>query len=246
MKKILLINSSNRKRNTYKLLSSIEKLLKKHNFETELINLNDYKIDFCKGCEVCVMRDRCFVKDDARIIMNKIINADGLVIGTPVYLNNMTGILKSFIDRTCSWFHRTPVAQKPTLLLVNTQGSGIKSTLNSIQESLIQWGVSLCGTISRNGRSFNEPIKESEIANFIKLVNSGGQGYNPSFKEITTYNTQRTLATNLFTLDKEYWEEKGWINEPYFPKAKLNFIKKTYGNMMHRMLRKVIKPIEKK
>ncbi len=245
MKKILLINSSNRKRNTYKLLSSVEILLKKHNFETELMNLGDYKIDFCKGCEVCVMRDNCFVKDDAHIIMDKIIKADGLVIGTPVYLNNMTGMLKSFIDRTCSWFHRSPVAQKPTLLLANTQGSGINTTLSSIQEAMIQWGVALCGTVSRNGRSFNEPIKESEIDNFISLINQSGQGYKPSFKEITTYNTQRTLATNIFELDKEYWEKNGWIDKPYFPGAKVNIVKKAYGNIMHNMLRRVIKPLHK-
>lgn len=48
--------------------------------------------------------------------MQKIIESDGLVIGTPVYLNNMSGILKTFIDRTCSWFHRREVAKKPTLM----------------------------------------------------------------------------------------------------------------------------------
>ncbi|MGL5328428.1 MAG: flavodoxin family protein, partial [Peptostreptococcaceae bacterium] len=70
MKKIVLINSSNRKKNTYSLLSSIEKLLKEHNFQTEIINLGDYKIDFCKGCEVCVLQDKCFVKDETHIIMD--------------------------------------------------------------------------------------------------------------------------------------------------------------------------------
>lgn len=244
MKKILLINSSNRKKNTYNLLQSIEKLLKKQNFDTEIINLNDYKIDFCRGCEVCILKNKCFVKDDVHIIMEKIINADGLIIGTPVYLNNMSGILKSFIDRTCGWFHRSPVAQKPTLLLANTQGSGLKPTLKSIQESIIQWGVAFCGTISRNGRSFNEAIKEKELSKFINLVNSNGEGYTPSFKEIMTYNTQRTLATNVFPIDKEYWENKDWINQSYFPGAKVSFIKKTYGNMMYSMLCKVIKPID--
>ncbi len=121
----------------------------------------------------------------------------------------MTGILKSCIDRTCSWFHRTEGAQKPTLLLANTQGSGIDSTLNSLKEVMVQWGVALAETISRNGRTFNKLIKENEIANFIKLVNKGGKGYSPSFKQIYTYNVQRTLATNIFPVDREYWQNKG-------------------------------------
>ena len=130
MKKILLINGSGRKKTTYTLLKSIEEILKSESYQTEIINLCEYKIDFCKGCEYCVLKDKCLTKDDCDKIMQKIIDCDGLVIGSPVYLNNMSGILKSFLDRTCSWFHRTPVYQKPTLLVANTQGSGIKNTLN--------------------------------------------------------------------------------------------------------------------
>ncbi|MEG2290308.1 MAG: flavodoxin family protein [Clostridium sp.] len=244
MKKILLINASNRKKNTYALLLSIENILRNKGYETEIITLHDYKIDFCKGCEVCIVKDNCFIKDDSSKIMNKIIESDGLVIGTPVYLNNMSGILKSFIDRTCSWFHRSKVAQKPTLLLANTQGSGIKNTLNSMEEVMIQWGVCLGETISRNGRSFNKPIEEKELSEFIKLINSDENKYSPSFKEVYTYNVQRTLATKVFPIDKEYWDSKGWINTAYFKGSKLSFAKKIYGNGIYKMLCKVIKPID--
>ncbi|MGL6106701.1 flavodoxin family protein [Romboutsia sp.] len=244
MKKILLINTSNRKKTTYNLLLSIEKILKNKGFKTEIINLHDYKIQFCKGCEVCVLKGNCFIKDDSSLIMKKIVESDGLVIGTPVYLNNMSGILKAFIDRTCSWFHRSEVYQKPTLLLANTQGSGIKSTLNSIEEVMIQWGVCLGGTVSRNGRNFNRPIEEKEVTKFIDLINSNGKSYSPSFKEVYTYNIQRTLATNVFPVDKDYWENKGWIDNTYFPGSKLSFVKKIYGNSIYKILCKVIKPIK--
>ena len=73
MKKILLINSSARKRNTYKLLTSIENILIAQGFETEIINLNDYKISFCSGCEVCVLKGDCFIKDDVKVIIDKIL-----------------------------------------------------------------------------------------------------------------------------------------------------------------------------
>lgn len=245
MKKILLINSSNRKRNTYKLLSSISDLLIREGFETEILNLGDYKIDFCKGCEVCVMKSGCFIEDDCDIILDKIIKADGVVIATPVYLNNMSGMLKSLIDRTCSWFHRSPVAQKPVLLLANTQGSGLKSTIYSIREVMIQWGVCLTGSISKSGRTFNTPIEYNEIYPFINMIHKDSKGYKPSFKEISTYTTQRTLATNIFENDKKYWTDNNWINNAYFPTAKVGIIKKTYANMMYSMLCKVIKPIQR-
>lgn len=246
MKKVLLINASNRRKNTYKLLSSIEDILKNKGYETELISLSNYKIDFCKGCEACILKGDCFLKDESKIVMKKIIESDGLVIGTPVYLNNMSGILKTFIDRTCSWFHRSEVAQKPTLLLANTQGSGLKNTINSIEEAMIQWGVALGGSITRNGRSFNKPIEEKEVAEFIRLVESSGMSYSPNFKEIYTYNIQRALANNVFPVDKEYWINKGWIHNAYFPGTKINPIKKLYGNGLYKLLTKVIKPIEQK
>lgn len=244
MKKILLINGSGRKKNTYHLLKSIEEILINENFETEIINLYKEKLEFCTGCEVCILKDGCFINDKCSEIMKKVIECDGLIIGTPVYLNNMSGILKNFFDRTCSWFHRTPVSQKPTLLLANTQGSGIKKTLNSIKEVMIQWGVCLTGTISRNGRNFNKPIKRNELKNFISSVNLNGYGYIPSFKEIYTYNIQRTLATNVFSVDKKYWEENNLIDKVYFNSAKINLIKKFYGNALYKFLCKVIKPIE--
>ncbi|WP_288221784.1 flavodoxin family protein [uncultured Clostridium sp.] len=242
MKKILLINSSSRKKNTYKLLSSIEDILKDKGYETELISLLNFKIDFCKGCEVCILKGKCIVKDEANIIMKKIIESDGLIIGTPVYLNNMSGILKTFIDRTCSWFHRSEVSKKPTLLLASTQGSGIENTLNSMKEVMIQWGVFLGGTISRNGRNFNKPIEEKELLQFIKLIEFQGKDYSPSFKEIYTYNIQRALATNVFPVDKEYWINKGWLDKEYFPNVKLNVVKRVYGDGLYKILTKVIKP----
>ena len=219
MKKILLINSSPRKRNTYKLLTSIENILIAQGFQTEIINLNDYKINFCSGCEMCILKGDCYIKDDVKVIIDKIISCDGLVIGTPVYLNNMSGILKSFIDRTCKWFHRTEVAQKPVIILADTQGSGIKNTLNSIEESLCQWGVSLCCKISKKGKEINKPIELKEIEPFITLVNNNGKGYCPSFKEVATFNVQKALGQKVFPLDKEYWEDRQWNQYSYFPKC---------------------------
>lgn len=242
MKSILLINASNRKRNTYGLLKSVEVLLQHKGYKTELITLSDYKIDFCKGCQACILKEGCMIKDDVALIMQKIIESDGLVIGTPVYLNNMSGILKAFIDRTCSWFHRSKVAQKPTLILVDTQGSGIKNTLHSIEEVVIQWGVARGGKISRKGRKCSEPIKEEEIEFFLKLLKDEDKKYKPSFKEVYSYNIKRVLAANVFPIDKRYWMSKGWLQEAYFPTVKLNIIKKVYGNVLYKFLCKVIKP----
>ena len=151
--------------------------------------------------------------------------------------------MKSFIDRTCKWFHRTEVAQK--YYNPNTQGSGLKNTINSIEESLYQWGVSLCCKISKKGKEINKPIELNEIEPFVTLLNNNGKGYWPSFKEVATFNVQKALGQKIFHLDKEYWEDKIWNKHSYFPSAKVNVIKKIYGDVIYKILYKNIKPMKK-
>ncbi|GAB6188571.1 hypothetical protein JCM30566_03100 [Marinitoga arctica] len=59
--KVVAINSSMRKGRTYDLLSNIIRELP---FEVEIINLKDYKINYCLGCEVCIKKDYCVINDD--------------------------------------------------------------------------------------------------------------------------------------------------------------------------------------
>jgi multimeric flavodoxin WrbA len=75
--------------------------------ETEFISLSDYKIKSgCISCYKC--RDTNYdelcrgVKDDVNIILKKMLEADGLIIGSPVYFGGMTAQLKSLFDRSLS------------------------------------------------------------------------------------------------------------------------------------------------
>lgn len=67
---------------------------------TEKIYLNDYKINFCRGCGVCNTTHKCVQKDDMEMILNKMVTADVIVMATPVYFYNMNGQMKTLIDRT--------------------------------------------------------------------------------------------------------------------------------------------------
>lgn len=69
----------------------------------EFIKLTDYSIDPCSSCWACLKNGSCPINDDmSNVLIPKILVADVLVIGTPVYFNNVTAQLKSFIDRTWS------------------------------------------------------------------------------------------------------------------------------------------------
>lgn len=69
--------------------------------ETELINLYDYKIDYCRGCWGCNKKGVCLINDDFNSIFKKVKAANILILSSPTYWSNVSGIMKSFFDRQC-------------------------------------------------------------------------------------------------------------------------------------------------
>lgn len=67
--------------------------------ETEFISLIDKKIDECTGCYYCVKNADCEIKDDFQGIFKKMIDADAIILGSPVYHGSITPKLKALLDR---------------------------------------------------------------------------------------------------------------------------------------------------
>ena len=99
-KKVLIISSSPRaKGNSARLAQSFAEGAKAAGNETELVSLHDKQIGFCRGCFVCQKTQRCVMHDDADAIREKMLNADVLVFATPIYYYEMSGQLKTMLDR---------------------------------------------------------------------------------------------------------------------------------------------------
>lgn len=100
MKKVLIISSSLRKNaNSEQLAASFANGAKAAGHETEIISLRGKEIKFCIGCFVCQKTKRCFMHDDADVIREKMLHADVLVFATPIYYYEMSGVLKTMLDR---------------------------------------------------------------------------------------------------------------------------------------------------
>jgi multimeric flavodoxin WrbA len=98
--KILGICSSPRlEGNTFYYLNTALSEAEKLGAEIELIKLAGKNISACKACYSCVKAKRCVVKDDFQEIFDKIVDADGLLLGSPVYHSCITPQLKCVLDR---------------------------------------------------------------------------------------------------------------------------------------------------
>lgn len=100
-KNVLVLSASFRKGgNSDVLCDEFIKGAKEAGHNVEKIHVNDYQINFCRGCGVCNTTHKCVQNDDMVKILDKMVNADVIVMGTPVYFYNMNGQMKTLIDRT--------------------------------------------------------------------------------------------------------------------------------------------------
>ena len=102
MKVVAINGSSNPKGNTALALETVCGVLRDKGIETERIEIGRGAMHGCIGCGVCAMKKnrRCALDGDIlNGVIDTLLDADGLLIGSPVYYAGMNGALKSFLDR---------------------------------------------------------------------------------------------------------------------------------------------------
>ncbi|MCM1990022.1 flavodoxin family protein [Oceanirhabdus seepicola] len=240
-KKIIGISSSRVNGNTAKKLNEIGEILKSKGYEFEIVHLMKHNVKECVGCETCLIGGGCPLNDDAEIIMDKLIQSDGIVMSTPVYMFNICGRLKTFVDRTCRWFHRTEIYGKPILNLITTAGGGIKETGKYMNLLAVEWGAYPSGCVKRTVMNLKDKVRENEIEKFIINIEKGSDTFKPSLNMLMMFSMQKVLAQKVLEQDEEYWIKKGWIDSDYFYKCKINPINKVLSKAFYKMMYKKIK-----
>ena len=156
--------------------------------ETELIHLEDYRIEYCIGCEGCLRRAHkvqkkvgfdvipvpiegynCTIKDDMEIIHEKMIQADGIIFAAPVYILTIPGQMKTFIDRCRTFVHDFRLLDKAAGSLnvafyrnagEDTTRQMLNTAMLSIKLSVVTGGASTVSTKDGSGT----PIRETRFA----------------------------------------------------------------------------------
>ena len=87
------------------MLQLVLEELDKGGVHTELVEISDLNIEFCRGCNRCLKKTECSIRhDDVPKVAERMRASDAIIIGSPVYFGNVTGRLKAFMDRT-RWMH---------------------------------------------------------------------------------------------------------------------------------------------
>jgi multimeric flavodoxin WrbA len=100
--KVVAFNGSPRKKgNTYHCVQTVLAELKREGIRTDLIQLGGADIKGCRACYKCFEKKnmRCIQNDAFNLFMEKMIEADGIIIGSPTYFANVSTEVKALIDR---------------------------------------------------------------------------------------------------------------------------------------------------
>lgn len=100
MKKVLVISTSLRANsNSDCIAKEFARGAKEAGNEVDYLSLRGKNINFCRGCLACQKIKKCVIQDDMLEIEEKMVNSDVIVFATPIYYYEMSGQLKTLLDR---------------------------------------------------------------------------------------------------------------------------------------------------
>ena len=134
-KKVLIISASPRKGgNSDTLCDQFLLGAQEAGHTVEKVFLRNHKINYCMGCGVCNNTHVCVQKDDMKDLLDKMVNADVIVLSTPVYFYTMDAQLKTFIDRCVSRY--TEISNKEVYFIVSaadTEKDNLHPTIEGLR-----------------------------------------------------------------------------------------------------------------
>ncbi|MFH1363812.1 MAG: flavodoxin family protein [Candidatus Omnitrophota bacterium] len=215
---ILLISSSPRKEKSQTLLLAKEVLKGFPDaVKTEIIHLRDQKIEFCRHCENCHKKIMsCPIKDDADMILEKMLKTDGIIFATPNYINQITASMKALWDRAAHFIHCKRFQDKYVIGVVSS-GSG----QDKVVLEYIKYYANTCGALYSGGVSSRVPINKEKMEEAFKLGNKlisdiqEKKVFPEQIKNIEAFKEHfkhvMQMRKDEWAEEYQYWLNKGWI-----------------------------------
>lgn len=134
--KVLLFNgSAHVNGSTHRALLELEKTLNECGIETEMINVAAKDVRGCIGCNFCMKNARCVFNDIVNEVAPKFAEADGIVMGTPVYWAGANGQALAFLDRLFYSTHFTvDKTMKVGAAVISSRRAGSTSAMDEINK----------------------------------------------------------------------------------------------------------------
>lgn len=197
--KIIVINGSPKGKasNTNLMVDSLLKGAREAGAETKNVFLAEKEIKHCKGCHTCWQRGpgQCVINDDMLEVLSLMGGANIICFASPVYFENISGMLKVFMDRMTmigsphsqkdgeeNEQHIEPSTQVPSLMMISSCGHPDKSQFDVtslwIRRLAKKMNMELIGEIyATQGKLLNDPPENLRpaVSNYLQLLEKAGK-----------------------------------------------------------------------
>lgn len=188
--KVVAFNGSPRKGgNTELLIRKVLEVLEQEGTETELIQIGTMDLRGCRACYAC--RDnqdhRCIIDEDPlNDLLQKMIEADGIIIGSPTYFANVTSNVKALIDRAglVSRVNGNLLRRKVGAAVVAVRRAGATNAFDAINKLFYISGMIIPGSIYWNLGIGNKPGTASEDEEGMRTMQELGENFGWCLKKI--------------------------------------------------------------
>ena len=209
--------------NTSLMIEMLRPTLAEEGFDLEVINLVGQNIEYCTGCAFCMEKGRCWIDDDHRKIIERLLAADGVILAFPVYFVHVTGQMKTFIDRSLAFGHKPRPTWKPGLAISVSAGMGETDTANYLAFVLRTFGAFSVGTLTamaiQPGGLLGKEVVESravDLARDLARAIKEKRRYPATDRDLRFYQFMGNLVKNqkdtVMKHDFNYWQEHGFYD----------------------------------
>src|SRR5665647_515534 len=148
--KIIGINGSPKreKSQTRRLVMGVLEGARQTGANITFVDLCSLDIKYCTACGTCYAKGECIHDDDFPMLLQKMLDADGIVLGSPNYINSVTAQLKTIFDRMADSIHCQSFAGKYGCSVSTAGGSMAEEVADYMNETMMHLGATTVGKVA--------------------------------------------------------------------------------------------------
>jgi multimeric flavodoxin WrbA/putative sterol carrier protein len=208
--------------NTSQMLAMLREHLAEEGFSLEEVFLSQQRIEYCTGCAVCLEKGACWIRDDHKGVVQKLLEADAVILASPVYFRQVTAQMKTFLDRSLGYGHRPRGTWKPGLAVSVSAGWGETEVSQYLARVLGVYGAFPVGQLTAigvgPGAFLGKEAVEARAADLARdLVRAVKEGrrYPPTDLDLDYWNFMGNLIKEnreFMKADYAHWQKLGILD----------------------------------
>lgn len=211
-KKVFAFIGSERGKNSveYKYLKEFLELDYWSSFDIEITTSKDVNLKNCIGCTNCFTKGQCSIKDDdMEEIKKKMVEADVIIISSPVYVHNVSAATKNLIDRIGYWSHIYKLIGKRVIVCSCSGGNGDNFIIAYLKKVFLAMGSYIAGELRLcDGNDYKEDY-ENVIESLKKSFENPRSCKVASIQNEFFNGFQKKYLDVKAGAEAEYWRVNG-------------------------------------